>query len=107
MTISSRDSQVFSGPGQGGKLNIGFQQAALATMHGGISGLGGTKDKIAMFKAEDPREELLKYEKLAREDPIFVTPAYAVNQPQTLTGQHLAKTSEEAMNPEEEINTGR
>ena len=30
-------------------------------MSGGISGLGGTKDKIAMFHTEDPREELLKY----------------------------------------------
>jgi len=58
--MQPRCEQVFSGPGTGGKLNVGFQQAALATMHGGISGLGGTKDKIAMFKAEDPREELLK-----------------------------------------------
>jgi len=96
-----KPEQVFSGPGTGGKLNVGFQQAALSTMHGGISGLGGTKDKIAMFKSEDPREELLKYDKLAREDPIFVTPAYAVNQPQTLTGQHLAKTVDEDDEPKE------
>lgn len=60
-----------------------------------------TKDKIAAFKVEDPREELLKYDKLAREDPIFVTPAYAVNQPQTLTGQHLAKTVDEDDEPKE------
>jgi hypothetical protein len=29
-------------------------------MSGGISGLGGTRDKIDKFKTEDPREELLK-----------------------------------------------
>ncbi len=80
-----------SGPGTGGKLNVGYQQALLASLSGGISGLGGTKDKIAMFKSEDPREELLKYAKLAEEDPIFVTPAYKTNQPQTVAGTHLAK----------------
>ena len=47
-----------NGPGTGGKLAIGNQQALLSTMSGGVSGLGGTKDKIAMFKAEDPREEV-------------------------------------------------
>eukprot|EP00967_Tisochrysis_lutea_P049161 scaffold60180_cov30-Tisochrysis_lutea.AAC.3 len=50
-------------------------------MSGGISGLGGTKDKIEMFKNEDPREELLKYAQMAEENPVFVSPAYAINQP--------------------------
>jgi WD repeat-containing protein 70 len=61
-------------------------------MPGGISGLGGTKDKIAAFKTEDPREEILKYAKLAAEDPFFVAPAYAQTQPQVAAGAHLAKT---------------
>uniref|UniRef100_A0A7S0JCP2 FHA domain-containing protein n=1 Tax=Calcidiscus leptoporus TaxID=127549 RepID=A0A7S0JCP2_9EUKA len=91
---SKLPEQVLSGPGTGGKLNRSYQQALLASLSGGISGLGGTKDKIEMFQNEDPREELLKYAKLAEEDPIFVTPAYAVNQPATLTGGHLAKTVE-------------
>lgn len=33
-----------------------------------------------------------RYAKIAEEDPHFVSPAYAVNQPATLTGGHLAKT---------------
>ena len=87
---SKKPEQVMSGPGTGGKLNVGYQQALLASLSGGVSGLGGTKDKIAMYQNEDPREELLKYAKLAEEDPLYVTPAYAANQPQTLTGTHLA-----------------
>mmetsp|Transcript_48613 Transcript_48613/g.105396 ORF Transcript_48613/g.105396 Transcript_48613/m.105396 type:complete len:482 (-) Transcript_48613:434-1879(-) len=93
--------QVFSGPGTGGKLNKSYQQSLLASLHGGISGLGGTKDKIEMFRNEDPREELLKYAKMAEENPVFVTPAYAVNQPDTLKGAHLAKTVESDEEEEE------
>jgi hypothetical protein len=89
---SHKPEIVKSGPGTGGKLSVGYQQALLASLPGGVSGLSGTKDKIAAFKTEDPREEILKYAKLAAEDPHFVTPAYAVNQPATLSGQHLAKT---------------
>ena len=65
---------------------------AVSPERGGVSGLAGTKDKIAAFQVEDPREAILKYAKIAEEDPHFVTPAYANNQPQTLTGAHLAKT---------------
>jgi len=89
---SHRPEQVMTGPGTGGNLNVSYQQALLATMSGGISGLGGTKDKIAMFQNEDPREELLKYAKMAEENPTFVTPAYAKNQPAVVSGSHLAKT---------------
>ena len=78
--------------GLGGKLAVGYQQALLASLPGGVSGLSGTKDKIAAFKVEDPREEILKYAKLAEEDPHFVAPAYAKNQPQVAAGTHLAKT---------------
>ena len=89
---SHKPEQVKSGPGTGGKLSVNYQQALLASLPGGVSGLSGTKDKIAAFKVEDPREEILKYAKLAAEDPHFVSPAYAVNQPEVLTGTHLAKT---------------
>ena len=78
--------------GVGGKRAIGYQQALLASLPGGVSGLAGTKDKIAAFKVEDPREEILKYAKIAAEDPHFVSPAYATNQPQVAAGTHLAKT---------------
>lgn len=44
-------AQVMGGPGRGGKLAVGYQQALLASKSGGVSGLGGTKDKIAAFKA--------------------------------------------------------
>lgn len=84
---SRKPEQVMSGPGTGGRTNVGFQQALLATMSGGVSGLGGTKDKIAMFQREDPREELLKYAQIAEDDPIYVTPAYAKNQPQVVLKQ--------------------
>ena len=87
-----KPEQVMNGPGTGGKLAIGNQQALLSTMSGGVSGLGGTKDKIAMFKAEDPREEILKYAKIAEEEPLFVTPVYNKNQPQVAAKTHLAKT---------------
>ena len=89
---SHKPEQVMNGPGTGGKLAIGHQQALLSTMSGGVSGLGGTKDKIAMFKAEDPREEILKYAKIAEEEPLFVTPVYNKNQPQVAAKTHLAKT---------------
>ena len=74
-------------------------------MSGGVSGLGGTKEKIAMFKAEDPREEILKYAKIAEEEPLFVTPVYNKNQPQVAAKTHLAKTvdpneDEDADSPE-------
>ena len=49
-----------TGPGTGGKLAVGYQQALLASLSGGVSGLAGTKDKIAAFLSEDPREALLK-----------------------------------------------
>jgi len=78
---SRKPEQVLAGPSTGGKLSVSYQQALLASMSGGISGLGGTKDKIEMFKNEDPREELLKYAQMAEENPVFVSPAYAINQP--------------------------
>ena len=89
---SHKPELVKTGPGTGGRLSTNYQQALLASLPGGVSGLSGTKDKIAMFQREDPREEILKYAKIAEEDPHFVTPAYAANQPATLTGGHLAKT---------------
>ena len=54
-----------------GRLQTNYQQALLASLPGGVSGLSGTKDKIAAFKVEDPREEILKYAKLAEEVPGF------------------------------------
>ena len=89
---SHKPEFVKGGLGTGGKLQVGYQQALLASLPGGVSGLAGTKDKIAAFKVEDPREEILKYAKIAAEDPHFVSPAYAVNQPQVTQGTHLAKT---------------
>ena len=81
------------GAGARRKLSVGHQQALLASMSGGVSGLTGTKDKIAAFKVEDPREEILKYAKIAAEDPHYVTPAYAVNQPATSTAPTLLTRS--------------
>jgi len=89
---SHKPELVKNGPGTGGRLATNYQQALLASLPGGVSGLSGTKDKIAAFKVEDPREEILKYAKLAEEDPHFVTPAYANSQPQVVSGSHLAKT---------------
>ena len=89
---SNKPEFVKSTVGTGGKLQVGYQQALLASLSGGVSGLGGTKDKIAAFKTEDPREEILKYAKIAAEDPHYVTPAYAQSQPQVLDGAHLART---------------
>lgn len=54
--------QVLSGPSTGGKLQVGYQQALLASLPGGVSGLAGTKDKIKAFLSEDPREALLRRE---------------------------------------------
>jgi len=73
----------------------------LGTLRAGTASSAVSRPYLGRISAVSRR----RYDKLAREDPIFVTPAYAVNQPQTLTGQHLAKSVEE--NPEEEVNTGR
>jgi len=89
---SHKPEQVKSNIGTGGKLAVGYQQALLASLPGGVSGLAGTKDKIAAFKVEDPREEILKYAKIAAEDPHYVMPAYSQSQPQVAAGKHLAPT---------------
>merc|ERR1719152_616522 len=57
---SNKPEHVKTGPGTGGRLSTNYQQALLASLPGGVSGLAGTKDKIAAFKVEDPREEILK-----------------------------------------------
>ncbi len=87
---SRKPEQVTTGPSTGGKLQVGYQQALLATLDGGVSGLTGTKSKIAKFKTEDPREELLKYAKVCEEEPLYVNPAYAASDPKLAKGQHLA-----------------
>ena len=57
---SQKPELVKTGPGTGGRLSVGYQQALLASLPGGVSGLAGTKDKIEAFKVEDAREEILK-----------------------------------------------
>ena len=53
-----------------------------------------------------PREEILKYAKIAEEQPLYVTPAYGTkdgggNQPQVAAGTHLAATVDEEEEEEE------
>jgi hypothetical protein len=103
---SRKPEQITSGPSTGGTLKVGYQQALLASLPGGVSGLSGTKDKIAAFEHEDPREEILKYAKIAEEQPLYVTPAYGTkdgggNQPQVAAGTHLAATVDEEEEEEE------
>ena len=44
---TKKPEQVMSGPSTGGKLAVGYQQALLASLPGGVSGLAGTKDKVS------------------------------------------------------------
>ncbi|KAG5382577.1 hypothetical protein IGI04_034047 [Brassica rapa subsp. trilocularis] len=46
---------------------------------------------------EDPREEILKYAKVAVKDPKFIAPAYSQTQPETI----FAKSDDEE--EEEEV----
>ncbi len=84
---------MLNGPGTGGRLQVGYQQALLKVLH---------KDKHDAFRSEDPREEILKYAKVAEENPYYVTTAYVDNQPDTVAGKHLAKTVDPDDEPEEE-----
>ena len=71
-----------TGPGRGGVIDL-YHHAMMKVMH---------KDKIDDFKNTDPREALLKYAQAAKDDPKYVTTAYAQNRPQVLAGTHLART---------------
>ena len=64
----------------------------------GTSGLTGTKDKIAAFQNEDPREELLKYAKLSKDDPMFLGAAYAKSQPATILQQDTLEEEQKKLN---------
>jgi len=94
---SRMPEQVQSGPSTGGKLQVGYQQALLASLPGGVSGVTGTKDKIKAFLSEDPREALLRYhDDVVPEEKKFYAvggpnSTYAKNQPDVVAGKHLAK----------------
>ena len=79
---SRKPEQVMTGPGRGGKIGTTYHHAMMQVLH---------KDKIEEFKSTDPREALLKYAQVAKDDPKYVTTAYAANQPQVVAGSHLAK----------------
>jgi len=95
---SHMPERVETGPSTGGQLKVGYQQALLASLPGGVSGLLGTKDKIEAFISEDPREALLKYhdDNLPEDQRTYSIAGpdsvYAKNQPQVAAGAHLAKT---------------
>lgn len=73
------------GPGQGGRLGSGVTQAIMA----GRLPSKSTRD-------EDPREALLKYAKIAEENPIYVTPAYSQTQPKPVLDESLLVKEAEA-----------
>ena len=78
---SHKPEQVMNGPGTGGKSRSATSRRCSDDV-GRRLRPRRHEDKIAMFKAEDPREEILKYAKIAEEEPLFVTPVYNKNQPQ-------------------------
>lgn len=74
-----------SGPGQGGRLGSGVTQAIMSELIPSIN----TRD-------EDPREALLKYAKIAEEEPMFVTPAYQQTQPKAFLDPSILEREKEA-----------
>jgi hypothetical protein len=74
-----------SGPGQGGRLGSGVTQAIMSELIPPVN----TRD-------EDPREALLKYAKVAEEEPMFVSPAYQQTQPQTILDPTILEREKEA-----------
>ena len=87
---SHRPELPVDGPGRGGKIGNNLTQHLVKN----INLQNNTRD-------EDPREALLKYAKLAAEDPRFITPAYQVTQPKILLSDKTVAQEEE---PEEEEN---
>lgn len=82
---SHRPELPVDGPGKGGRLGSSVTQSIMANRLPSQS----TRD-------EDPREALLKYAKIAEEEPLFVTPAYKETQPKPiLDASLLVKEAEE------------
>lgn len=74
-----------NGPGQGGRLGSGVTQAIMSQLIPPVN----TRD-------EDPREALLKYAKVAEEEPMFVTPAYQQTQPKAILDPTILEREKEA-----------
>ena len=47
---------------------------------------------------QDPREELLKYAKLSKDDPMFLGAAYAKSQPATILQQDTLEEEQKKLN---------
>ncbi|RKP06240.1 WD40-repeat-containing domain protein [Thamnocephalis sphaerospora] len=73
--ISKRPDLPVSGPGRGGRIGSSMQ---------GYLMKDSLRDEIKASAAEDPREALLKYAKIAEEEPMFVGHAYKKNQPKPI-----------------------
>ncbi|KAM0682937.1 hypothetical protein MDAP_002176 [Mitosporidium daphniae] len=69
------------GPGKGGKIGTSISQHILKHF---------IPDRS---RDDDPREALLKYAKIAEEDPKFVTPAYTKTQPKPIFAKPAADTN--------------
>ena len=77
---SHRPDLPLSGAGAGGRL-----AAAGKTFASFIAQQLGVKHKID--DNEDPREAILKFDKDAKENPYWVTPAYQQTQPKAIFSQ--------------------
>lgn len=95
---SRRPELPVTGPGQGGRL-----ASAGNTFASFIARNLGLKKKID--DGVDPREALLKYAKVAAEDPFWVSPAYAKTQPKTIFAE-TPQENEDEEPPEKRPNIG-
>lgn len=71
------------GPGRGGRIGSNVSQHILKNL---------IQDRS---RDEDPREALLKYAKIAEEEPLFVAPAYAKTQPKPIFSKNPLDVSDE------------
>lgn len=78
------------GPGKGGKIGTSISQHILKHF---IPDRSRGMVYSFNFVDDDPREALLKYAKIAEEDPKFVTPAYTKTQPKPIFAKPAADTN--------------
>lgn len=83
---SHKPETGLEGPGRGGKLGSTITQSIMKSV---------LAEKNKRIREEDPREAILRYAKVAEENPYFVSPAYKTTQPFPLLDENLLRDEKE------------
>jgi hypothetical protein len=89
---SRRPELPHTGPGHGGKVAKGNEGVKL--------------NQIPSIREQDPREELLKYAKLSKDDPMFLGAAYAKSQPATILQHDTLEEEQKTLNEDAKAPSG-